>query len=675
MDAEEASCPLCMEVLDPTDQAFFPCPCRYQVCLWCVHHIREQMSGTCPACRQEYVDENFVTDEAIKEEAINRAKGKEKEAREALKEQEQAASAEKGQSKLEREKQKKRREELSKLATVRIVQRNVIYVMGIAPSIAKADILRRPEFFGQYGTLQKVSVNRLVFPGRNGTPGTAGNFAVSFAAYLTFATDADAKSAKESVDGFEVDGHTLRVTFGTTRYCQSFIKDVRCGKTDCTFLHALVEKPPSERKKRTGQRNRERERAERAEHREHRERRNSNTLSEERERSAPSDYRGNRGRTREQNAERPSDCSDQLSSVRKTLLDSPPTIPLPKTPEDRQESVADASVLAREEPSTTPPSAGASNTPQKRSAELRNLTPPSIPPPHIPPSPRLPITPPVNGPPPPDFAPPPIPAAARDHYDGMHDGDIDYRPLADTEVHTAKSIPLERPTFGTAHTTVTEEFFSLSSNASPITSAEAKTASDPRKRRPKDADAHKGEQASVKAPPCGYGTHLNAYAQPYTYRREAWSQPEPNDRRRRSKTEWKPVAGDWASETWKPSTEWKPHANDWANEALWHDPWPTTAGMPHGRDAHSYDGAYGAGAGGSWEMWADSGMVNGAGTQGIDLLQSIFPNTKVSIASQDWMKDQQYTDDSRSPIPNGDIRPAEFADGDRYGDSRHRQLQ
>merc|ERR1711915_581491 len=52
----------------------------------------------------------------------------------------------------------------------------------------------------------------------------------------------DAKTAMQAVDGFEVDNHTLRVTYGTTRYCQSFIKDQPCNKTDCQFLHTLVEK-------------------------------------------------------------------------------------------------------------------------------------------------------------------------------------------------------------------------------------------------------------------------------------------------------------------------------------------------------------------------------------------------------------------------------------------------
>eukprot|EP00397_Hematodinium_sp_SG-2012_P002146 GEMP01002152.1.p1 GENE.GEMP01002152.1~~GEMP01002152.1.p1 ORF type:complete len:1074 (+),score=335.57 GEMP01002152.1:101-3322(+) len=440
-DVDEASCPLCMEVLDPTDQAFFPCPCRYQVCLWCVHHIREQMNGTCPACRQEYLDENFITDETIKEEALNKAKEKEKEAKEAALKAEQeaaaAAAAGKGPSKADREKQRKKREKLSELATVRIVQRNVIYVMGIAPSIAKAEVLRRPEFFGQYGTLLKVSVNRSAYVSyhqRRGS-GSEKTAPATYAAYLTYATDDDAKSAKDSVDGFEVDGSALRVCFGTTRYCQSFLKDIKCVKPDCTFLHAIVEN----RKKRGGQRVRERER-ERADRAQQRERAGSdqnysqqNTWNndQQRDRSAPSsDRRGgksdrggsNRGRSgsgpplnmqrelsKGQQQYRPAEAGPSPPEQDVGPAQTPPTAPPPAVPLSQihpptvpPPAMEDASRTRQPAlPPTVPPplvdpsapvrklglaasltAASASGRVQKRSSmELRELIPPAIPPP------------------------------------------------------------------------------------------------------------------------------------------------------------------------------------------------------------------------------------------------------------------------------------------------------
>jgi len=73
---EEESCPLCMEQLDPDDQAFFPCPCKYQVCLFCVHRIQENCNGQCPACRRCYDESSYAFDEEIKEAAVRRLKEK-----------------------------------------------------------------------------------------------------------------------------------------------------------------------------------------------------------------------------------------------------------------------------------------------------------------------------------------------------------------------------------------------------------------------------------------------------------------------------------------------------------------------------------------------------------------------------------------------------------------------
>lgn len=59
MEAEldEQVCPLCCEELDLSDQNFLPCKCGYQVCMWCWHHIKENLNGLCPACRTPYQDD------------------------------------------------------------------------------------------------------------------------------------------------------------------------------------------------------------------------------------------------------------------------------------------------------------------------------------------------------------------------------------------------------------------------------------------------------------------------------------------------------------------------------------------------------------------------------------------------------------------------------------------
>ncbi|KAL9262533.1 General negative regulator of transcription subunit 4-like protein [Drosera capensis] len=50
---QPTSCPICCEDLDLTDRCFRPCPCGFQVCLFCHKRIRED-DGRCPGCRKQY---------------------------------------------------------------------------------------------------------------------------------------------------------------------------------------------------------------------------------------------------------------------------------------------------------------------------------------------------------------------------------------------------------------------------------------------------------------------------------------------------------------------------------------------------------------------------------------------------------------------------------------------
>lgn len=54
---DETTCPLCVEEMDLSDKNFLPCPCGYRVCMWCWHHIRENLNGLCPACRTPYKED------------------------------------------------------------------------------------------------------------------------------------------------------------------------------------------------------------------------------------------------------------------------------------------------------------------------------------------------------------------------------------------------------------------------------------------------------------------------------------------------------------------------------------------------------------------------------------------------------------------------------------------
>lgn len=84
-----------------------------------------------------------------------------------------------------------------KTQNVRVVQRNLVYAVGLAMEICYEDTLMGPEFFGAYGKMVKqMSVNRMGPYGsavsRNGPTGSA---------YITFKRPEDAKRCIEAVNG------------------------------------------------------------------------------------------------------------------------------------------------------------------------------------------------------------------------------------------------------------------------------------------------------------------------------------------------------------------------------------------------------------------------------------------------------------------------------------------
>jgi CCR4-NOT transcription complex subunit 4 len=109
-----------------------------------------------------------------------------------------------------------------------VVQRNLLYVIGLPIGAASEEVLRKPEYFGQYGKIAKVVAHK----NQAGAHPTA-------SAYVTFAYKEDARAAIQALDGFWIDGHPLRASFGTTKYCNNFIKNVPCTNPECVYLHEL----------------------------------------------------------------------------------------------------------------------------------------------------------------------------------------------------------------------------------------------------------------------------------------------------------------------------------------------------------------------------------------------------------------------------------------------------
>ncbi|OCH89107.1 hypothetical protein OBBRIDRAFT_41131 [Obba rivulosa] len=212
-EAEDAECPLCLEEMDISDLNFKPCPCGYQVCRFCWHHIKENLNGRCPACRREY------TDEAVQFKPINKEDHKRL-----------------TQQKKQRERERKELDTLGRraLANVRVVQRNVVYVVGIGPRFAKEELiptLRSNEYFGQYGKISKIVIVKRTPPGGR---------APVVGLYITYHRREDAARAIAAVDGAPSPGggqEIMRASYGTTKYCMAFLRGVNCADHGCMNLH------------------------------------------------------------------------------------------------------------------------------------------------------------------------------------------------------------------------------------------------------------------------------------------------------------------------------------------------------------------------------------------------------------------------------------------------------
>ena len=86
-------------------------------------------------------------------------------------------------------------------------QRTLVYVMGLSPRIAREEILRRHEYFGQYGKVLKIVITH--------TPQSAASGPVSLSSYITYSNREEAEQAILAVDGVVLDGRTLKASFGT----------------------------------------------------------------------------------------------------------------------------------------------------------------------------------------------------------------------------------------------------------------------------------------------------------------------------------------------------------------------------------------------------------------------------------------------------------------------------
>ncbi|KAL3625936.1 hypothetical protein CASFOL_030465 [Castilleja foliolosa] len=215
-DEGDKTCPLCAEEMDLTDQQLKPCKCGYEICVWCWHHImdmaeKEETEGRCPACRNPYNKEKIVGTAAKCERLVSGMNVEKK-----LKSHKGKVKSSEGRKQVE---------------SVRVIQRNLVYVVGLPLDFADEDLLQRNEYFSKYGNVLKVSISRT-------TTGAIQQFANNTCSvYITYSKEEEAVRCIQSVHGFILDGRPLKACFGTTKYCHAWLRNVPCTNQDCLYLH------------------------------------------------------------------------------------------------------------------------------------------------------------------------------------------------------------------------------------------------------------------------------------------------------------------------------------------------------------------------------------------------------------------------------------------------------
>lgn len=216
-DDGENMCPLCAEEMDLTDRQLKPCQCGYEICVLCWHHLMEvaekdNTEGRCPACRTQY-DKEKIVGTAVNCESLR------------------DTNSEKRQKS---QKSKTRTSEMRKhLSNVRVIQRNLVYIVGIPASLADEEILERREYFGRYGKVLKVSISRSNASSQQSTSNP------TTSVYITYVKEEEAIRCIQAVNGFVLDGRPLRACFGTTKYCHAWLKNMPCNNPDCLYLHDI----------------------------------------------------------------------------------------------------------------------------------------------------------------------------------------------------------------------------------------------------------------------------------------------------------------------------------------------------------------------------------------------------------------------------------------------------
>lgn len=143
----------------------------FQICTFCWHRLRTDDNGLCPACRQPYPEDpvNFQPPSSAEIQKLKNEKKQKQQQKNKISEC--------------------RKAERQHLSAFRVLQKNLVYVIGLSQRVADPDLLKKTEFFGKFGKIVKVAVGT--------AQSNANNYAqsTSYTAYVTYGKTEDALRA------------------------------------------------------------------------------------------------------------------------------------------------------------------------------------------------------------------------------------------------------------------------------------------------------------------------------------------------------------------------------------------------------------------------------------------------------------------------------------------------
>ena len=120
-------------------------------------------------------------------------------------------------------------------SNIRVICKNILYLIGIPFEIANENTLIRKEYLGQYGSIQKIIINK------NGYLKNESDYP-TYSSYITYSSEIEASLALLSLNNSNHLNHKLNACYGTNKYCNAFLKGIECTNKDCYYLHETADK-------------------------------------------------------------------------------------------------------------------------------------------------------------------------------------------------------------------------------------------------------------------------------------------------------------------------------------------------------------------------------------------------------------------------------------------------